>query len=308
MSRLFAFGCSFTKWKWHTYVDIFAENFSEYYNIDINSDHYQNWGFPGLGNKAILERLSECHIKNKITKDDIVLVQWSGHLRHDYAIFEDHQDGPYVWRTHGSIFSDYNEHLYDEKWMQNFFDERAYFIHTLNYINLAQNLLENLGCRWFMTSMSDLQRTNLLSEDICGDTPFYEDHKLLEAYKSIWLDHDDRWLEPMSIAKRKMPEDDWWFNLNPGDELPVDRIKGKEIITLETKDGKWLEGHLSPKQAFLYVEEILKRLDMPLDIPDRVIDIVDTYEDLKSQTDHDFVSLLKILNRSNLVEHRNYGF
>ena len=47
----------------------------------MNLIYYENWGFPGLGNRAIAERVAECHIKNNITKDDTVLVQWSTHTQ-----------------------------------------------------------------------------------------------------------------------------------------------------------------------------------------------------------------------------------
>ena len=47
-NRLFVFGCSFTMYAWPTYADFLGYEF----------DHYENWGFPGLGNRAIAERVA----------------------------------------------------------------------------------------------------------------------------------------------------------------------------------------------------------------------------------------------------------
>jgi hypothetical protein len=47
MKRLFALGCSFTSYAWPSYADFAGLYF----------DEYENWAFPGLGNRALLERL-----------------------------------------------------------------------------------------------------------------------------------------------------------------------------------------------------------------------------------------------------------
>ena len=79
MSRLFTFGCSFTKYSWPTWVDTIADQF----------DEVQNWGMPGSGNQSISIRLTQCHKANKITKDDTVLIMWTNITRED------------VWGTNG---------------------------------------------------------------------------------------------------------------------------------------------------------------------------------------------------------------
>ncbi len=38
---------------WPTYADFLGYEF----------DYYENWAFPGLGNRAIAERVAECHVK-----------------------------------------------------------------------------------------------------------------------------------------------------------------------------------------------------------------------------------------------------
>lgn len=53
MSRLFAFGCSFTHYKWPTWADIVARDFKV----------YENWGRGGAGNFYPYSALIECHTK-----------------------------------------------------------------------------------------------------------------------------------------------------------------------------------------------------------------------------------------------------
>ena len=52
--RLFAFGCSFTHYAWPSYADFLGYEF----------DSFSNWAHPGLGNRAIAQRVAECNIKN----------------------------------------------------------------------------------------------------------------------------------------------------------------------------------------------------------------------------------------------------
>ena len=78
MKRLFAFGCSFTNYAWPSYADFLGYAF----------DKYENWGFPGFGNRAIAERVAECHAKNSLCKEDTVLVQWTSHTRNDFHTFK----------------------------------------------------------------------------------------------------------------------------------------------------------------------------------------------------------------------------
>ena len=98
MSRLFTFGCSFTKYTWPMWSDI----------LGLEFDHFENWGVSGGGNVCIANRVLECHIKNNITPEDTVVVQWSTHLRNDFHTFKyppyghDKEAG---WKTKGSIFN-----------------------------------------------------------------------------------------------------------------------------------------------------------------------------------------------------------
>jgi hypothetical protein len=290
MTRIFTFGCSFTNYYWHTYADLLAEAYSDQFNQHISQEIYQNWGHPGLGNRAIAERVAECHMRNKITDKDLVIVQWSGHLRHDFLKFSKDNLG-LSWQTKGSVFADSNSHLYDNKWTKNFFDEKGFFVNTLNSIVLVQQLLKSIGCKWLMTSMSDLRYVDFESDEISSNKLFYESHPELTPYTKIWKDYSEHWLTPMMDFKEDNADLDWWFNIVDNSCKTTEIYKGKPFDVYKTKDNMWLEGHLTPMQHLYYLEEILKQFDMKAEIPDRVIQLMNWYDSAKKEANNDFIKL-----------------
>ena len=87
-SRLFTFGCSFTMYAWPTYADFLGYSF----------DEYENWAFPGLGNRAIAERIAECHVKNKFT--EINDVSYVGTMDNGIGFFDQEQTFTIVTCSH----------------------------------------------------------------------------------------------------------------------------------------------------------------------------------------------------------------
>lgn len=278
MTRIFTFGCSFTKYSWHTYADLLAEAFYDQKGIFPNHLIFQNWGAPGLGNRAIAERVIECHHKNCISKEDIVIVQWSGHLRYDYLKFN--TNAGTAWQTNGSVLAEANEHIYNKHWMKTFFDEKAMFIHTLNNISLVQNLLENIGCKWLMTSMSDLEKNDFGHETISGEY-FYENNADLECYAPIWKNYNSNWLSPMINFKSKHKELDWWFNkIEDSDTFEI--FKSKKVPVYETTKDKFLEGHLTPEQHLFYLEDVLEKVGLEAKVSNRVLGMMNWYRENKT--------------------------
>jgi hypothetical protein len=88
MNRLFAFGCSFTRYGWPTWADIMA--------LDKGVDFY-NFAIAGLGNVGIASRVFEADAKFNFTKDDKIVILWSGFERFDW-ITNTH------WENYGSVF------------------------------------------------------------------------------------------------------------------------------------------------------------------------------------------------------------
>ena len=198
--RLFTFGCSFSRYDWPTWADLLG------YNLNFNENY--NWAAPGLGNRAIAERIAECHSKYKFTKEDTVLVQWSSHLRHDYHTFSQDEKDPapsYGWKTKGSLFNLYNSERYGRRWFEVFFDEKSYVMHSLNAMIMAQGLLKSTGATWLMTTIADFKKLGNDFLRFSGDGEHVPGSKdLLQQYpefdhyiETIWDNHEDNWLEPI---------------------------------------------------------------------------------------------------------------
>ena len=56
--RIFAFGCSYTRFPWPTWADIIA------YDLDIP---FENWANAGHGNVSIAHHMLECNLLKKFT-------------------------------------------------------------------------------------------------------------------------------------------------------------------------------------------------------------------------------------------------
>lgn len=216
MTRFYAFGCSYTYYSWPTWADLLGTGYS----------HYENWGIPGLGNRAIFERLVESHAKNRFCQDDLVIIQWSSHLRFDWFTRHSLKDRTSRWRTGGSIFSNQNEDIFDRQWQHLFFDEFAYLMHSLNYISAAQNLLEHTGCQWYMTSIGDIRKLgfDLLENDDYGEKI---DHRDWNQYPDlhffndvIWDQYKTNWLEPIQVTCRPF-KDKFYKFIDTKSKLPI---------------------------------------------------------------------------------------
>lgn len=133
MTRLFTFGCSFTNSIRPTWADIVARQYT----------HYQNWGQAGAGNSFIFYSLMECHKRNKITQDDVVMIMWSSIGREDRYV-----NG--AWLTPGSI---YNQTDYDEKFVEQHADPTGYLLRDATHLTGAKAVLDAIGCQYYFFSI-----------------------------------------------------------------------------------------------------------------------------------------------------------
>jgi len=267
MRRLFTFGCSYTSYSWPTWADLTGMDF----------EFSRNWGLSGVGNKAIAERVAEANIRYQFTEEDVVIVQWSSHLRNDFWHMHSLPERHTGWKTAGSIFNYINEKLYDKKWINTFFFEPAYFMHTLNHISMTQGLLKSTGCKWYMTSIGDIRN---MGADLRDNDGIGEQTEFLNPYdrsldmaawqkipelaiynKPIWIDHADHWLTPLETFAQKHPEHTFDF---------VDTVR---------KNKTFQDTHPSTRQHLMWVEQELKeRLqlsDKSITIANKVADAVD---------------------------------
>jgi len=133
MKRLFAFGCSYTNYRWPTWVDCLAPEF----------DHTQNWGQSGAGNHYIFNSVMEADQRHRFNSNDNVIVCWTGVTRDDrYA------DGR--WHTLGNMFA---SPIYNTDYLKTHVDERGYLIRDLAYIKAVKTLLEHTKVTWRFLSM-----------------------------------------------------------------------------------------------------------------------------------------------------------
>ena len=233
MKRLFAFGCSFTNYAWPTYADFLGYEF----------DKYENWGFPGFGNRAIAERVAECHAKNNFNKDDTVLVHWTSHTRNDFHTFKEieYSKDKFIhgyfrptnkigWKTQGNIFGGGNLELnYDSKWINNFWDEYSYFMYSMNEILLTQGLLDSTSCKWRMITISDIAKLGSDMPPTAGETKsnllneenVWEEKSEFNCYRETIFKgkYKNNWLKPIGLFAWGRTEDLYMFR-GPNDPEP----------------------------------------------------------------------------------------
>jgi len=152
MSRLFAFGCSFTNYRWSTWADCLAPEF----------DSFENWGQSGGGNHYIFNSVMEADQRHHFGAGDTVIVCWTSFTREDrYA------DGR--WHTLGNMFTC---PIYNTEYLKTHVDERGYLMRDLAFIKATKTLLESrLDLSWKFLSMVDAGTVNN-AQDV---TELYQD-------------------------------------------------------------------------------------------------------------------------------------
>lgn len=167
--RFFAFGCSFTKYAWPTWADLVSELYSTYYN----------YGRPGGGNMFIFNSVMEADQRHKLTKDDLVIVQWSGPCREDRYLKD-------KWVTPGNIVNYYsNDYVYK------YFDFRGFLLRDLAAIKATKALLDHIGCEYRFISMVPLITSNEYEQkapDVKIDDVCQLYSNVLESIKPSYID------------------------------------------------------------------------------------------------------------------------
>ena len=295
MKRLFTFGCSYTSYAWPTWASL----------LSIDYDEFYNWGLAGLGNRAIAERVAEAHQRHTFTKDDLIIIQWSSHLRNDWYHEHSMPERRSNWKTSGSIFNYLNQSVYDQKWVDTFFYEPAYLMHTLNNISLTQGFLNSIGCEWYMTSIGDIRDMGEDFRDAPGagekigyDAPRKSKTTLawdrissLKMYEQkIWNDHADHWLTPLeTVAKDHI---DLTF----------------EFDDTNVSGGKFFDIHPSPHQSVIWIEQELKdKLQLTETTITAIKELADSIHDLQKRMKFDKIAfeltLAKRIDWPSSVDH-----
>lgn len=158
MSRLFAFGCSFTHYNWPTWADLLGMQFDEFYN----------YGQTGAGNLYISTALAEAIASHNINSSDTVMIMWTNVTREDRYVNE--------WLCPGNIFT---QQTYPMDFVAKFVTVRGCYIRDFAQIYLVDKLLEKIGCKYEFMSMVDMNSHGQFSYN--DDTPEIKD--VLDLYK-----------------------------------------------------------------------------------------------------------------------------
>jgi hypothetical protein len=138
MSRLFAFGCSFTNYRWSTWADCLAPEF----------DYFENWGQSGAGNHYIFNSVMEADQRHRFGAGDTVMVCWTSLDREDRYVDR-------RWHTPGNAH--FATNVFNKEYLKTHIDERGFLIRDLAYIKAVKTLLENRpGLTWRFLSMVEL--------------------------------------------------------------------------------------------------------------------------------------------------------
>ena len=162
MSRLFTFGCSFTKYNWMTWADIVGRSF----------DQYHNMGITGAGNMYIFNSLVHTIVQYDINKNDTVMIMWTNVTREDRFIRG-------RWANIGNLAT---QNFYDKNFMLNYFDVRGCYERDIPTIHAARMLLDSIGCKYEIMSMVDMHNADQYK--IVDKSEDVHIKRLLEKFKS----------------------------------------------------------------------------------------------------------------------------
>lgn len=140
--RIFAFGCSFTHYKWPTWADLIS--------LESPDALYRNYGFAGMGNLAITTRIIEGSKRYKFNSDDLILVMWSTYCREDRWLRG-------RWFTQGNVYNS----SYPEDWVREYTDPTGYLIRDHALIYSTTQYIKSLGCDSVILKSSPFDLTEI---------------------------------------------------------------------------------------------------------------------------------------------------
>ena len=281
MSRLFTFGCSFTKYKWDTWADILGKQF----------DSYKNYGKAGSGNQYALNQLTESYLRDNINSNDTVAIMWSTTYREDRFV-KGH------WKHTGNVFKG----TYPDNWVDDWCDPEGFLIRDLSLVTSAKLALDNIGCKYYMFQMMDIKNscvdfeysTQLHSTQGVFKKFFGKKstgNKYIELYKPVldrlypsvyevvfdndWYSREDE-LNYELVDIKEVLADKWdiwkgadWPSLDEwtkGAQSSIDQeiegyIKDLNITTIDKKYYKLYDYHPTTSMHLKYLQTVLPEYD-----------------------------------------------
>jgi len=129
--RIFAFGCSFTNYHWATWADIIAYSYPE--------ARYYNMGLSGAGNELIYNRVMEADARYNFTKNDLVIVQWSGVMRESRWVNNETKPNG-GWTHGGNVMLD--RVYFDDKFVEKYVTMEGFHLRDLALVKAVNVLLD----------------------------------------------------------------------------------------------------------------------------------------------------------------------
>jgi hypothetical protein len=239
MSRLLAFGCSFTNYHWSTWADILAPEF----------DKFENWAAAGAGNHYIFNSVMEADQKQKLGPEDTVIVCWTNVNREDRYI--DNR-----WITLGNITT---SRIYTKEFIADMVSERGCMIRDLAMIKAVKVLLESRSvAKWKFISMCPIKQIDAYDDraldlpdvfdvyqdvvesislnyhDVLGVNYWNHDKHLRLKYDTGYTDYHPTPLEHLKFLRAALPE----YNIR---QETIDRI------TVESQNLKKTNPRIFPR-------------------------------------------------------------
>jgi len=242
--RFFAFGCSFTQYKWPTWADI----------IGSNIEFYENWGYSGRGNHYIFNSIIECDAKHKFNQDDLVIVMWSKIDREDRYV-----DGDWICAV-PSMF----EKNYGREWCMKYAgDHRANTVRDLAMIKASQVLLDHRGCDWTTLAWAPIINLDIDAVSLDNAALFKKDEHAGINYWSRLFD---------SISDRQNPITEFVCSdvVNTYRDIFINFKKCMYSVGLH-KTGN-VDQHPTPLEHLYYIKSIWPNIELNTDLANWNVD------------------------------------
>ena len=186
--KVFAYGCSFTRYSWPSYADILGLHYETY-----------NRGKSGSGNERIFYHFMEDIKKNNISSNDLVILQWSGTDRFNYLKSNN------LWIGDGNILLSHNQSIF--KRIKQWYNPEYEIEKSINFIIGARAILKNIGCKLIEMSLFPIENidSNFLENDLQGTYHGTYEFKNFpwKTYRGkVFIDNHPTLLQHYDITKR----------------------------------------------------------------------------------------------------------
>jgi len=240
-SRIFTFGCSFTRWYWPTWANIIGSV--------VEKNNFYNFSQPGAGNEYIFHQLTQANATYNIGKEDLVIICWTNFTREDRYLLD-------KWKTPGNI---YTQKFYPQSWIEKYFDLKGALIKTSSFIAGSSHLLNDTGSEYHYTSIMPMNKIN-------HNDPLFSLLEYQEVFNTYNKYYNDIKISMVDYLYNSYP-----YCCNPAGAF----------IKLDDIPDPFMDNHPTPTQHLKYVQDIIiPGLKRPTTIDDQVIDWIDQWDNV----------------------------